>query len=207
MCPVLRPAPRPRFRRGSVSGGTTHPSRGRPPASVRCGAGSVGGVSGVVAPILLIAPQVVEGTLDERAPELIAAQALLCDQVVFDATLRADEVARVALGLLHERVSCGSGGAGQHVVTFLLSALSFRVAALGRHPLAVQLRNHSHQVHAVLAGLLGGSLCGGPAGSVDRPPRLKHGFRVVTSNCKASDLFACKWLRASATTKKLPRSC
>src|SRR6266511_2660466 len=27
MCPVLRPAPRPRFRRGSVSGGTTHPSR------------------------------------------------------------------------------------------------------------------------------------------------------------------------------------
>ncbi len=29
--------------------------------------------------------------------------------------------------------------------------------------------------------------------------RLNHGFQAVTSNRKASDLFACKWLRAPAT--------
>jgi hypothetical protein len=33
-------------------------------------------------------------------------------------------------------------------------------------------------------------------------PPTKCGFQVGTSNWNASDLFACKWLRAPATTKR-----
>jgi hypothetical protein len=35
--------------------------------------------------------------------------------------------------------------------------------------------------------------------------RDQTGFQTVTSNRNASDLFACKWLRARATTEVDPR--